>query len=188
MTTTTDRTNAKIQILGTLVALAWIVTILDTCVYDRQLIHFGIIPRDPIGLRGILLAPFLHANYLHLAVNTIPFIVLGWSIMAQAIANFTIVSIICLVVGGLGTWLSGPTNFVYIFGAGGLICGYISYLLALYYFFDRRLQSSGLIALFIGCTYGIVRANLPAVSGILWQEVIFGCVSGLLSAKLVFKK
>lgn len=187
MTATTDRTIRKIQILGLLVALAWGVTTLDTYIYHHQLIHFGIIPRNPIGLRGILLAPFLHANYLHVAVNTLPFIALGWTIMAQAIANFTIVSLICLVVGGLGTWLCGPTNFVYIFGAGGLICGYICYLLSLYYF-DRRLRGAAFTAMAIGCAYGIVRSSLPAVSGILWQEVVFGCVGGILAAQLVYKK
>ncbi len=187
MTADTDRTITKIQILGTLVALAWGVTTSDIYIYHHELIHFGIIPRNPIGLRGILFAPFLHANYLHLAVNTLTFIALAWTIMAQEIANFTIVSMICLVVGGLGTWLCGPTHFGYIFGAGGLIFGHISYLLALYYW-DRRLRTSGFIALFIGCTYSFARASMPVISGILWQEVIFGCVGGILAAKLVFKK
>lgn len=76
-----------------------------------------------------------------------------------------------------------------IIGSGGLIYGYISYLLAVYCL-DRRSIGSAVVALALGCTYSIVRAASSSwsLSGNLWQEVIFGCVGGLLSAKLVFKK
>ena len=32
--------------------------------------QFGIVPRTVAGLRGILFAPFLHANFTHLIANT----------------------------------------------------------------------------------------------------------------------
>ena len=95
--------RTQISILITLVGLMWGLEILDTFVFNHGLDTLGILPRQPIGLRGILFSPFLHANFAHLIANTVPFIVLGWLIMAQSITNFVIVSVICIVLGGLGT-------------------------------------------------------------------------------------
>jgi membrane associated rhomboid family serine protease len=191
MTKTTNRSIAKIQILGALVALAWGITTLDIYFYNHELLDFGIITRDPIGLRGILFAPFLHQNYIHLIIDAIPFMALGWIIMAQAIANFTITSLICLILSGLGVWIFGPTadsESVHFIGTAGLINGYVSYLIALYYF-NRRLWSSALEALIIGCAYWIVRTNLPAIEISIWPGGLFcGCVGGIWAAKLVHRK
>ena len=75
--------RTQILILATLVGLMWGLEILDTFVFQQKLDLFGILPRNPIGLRGILFAPFLHGGFAHLSANTVPFIVLGWLIMAR---------------------------------------------------------------------------------------------------------
>lgn len=195
MKSTTDRTSTKVRILGALVAVAWIVLAVDTFIYHHELLRFGIVARNPIGLRGILFAPFLYFNYQYLFIDSIAFALLGWSIMKQAIANFTIVSIICSVVGGSSIWLTGRAEpEVYYGGAGALICGYASYLIALGYF-DRRLRGDGLMALVIGCVYLVARSRLPLLSefgwhtlGASWLEFTCECLGGVLAAKLVFKK
>lgn len=172
--------KTQILILGTLVGVMWVTEILDTFVFRHGLDLLGILPRNPIGLRGILFAPFLHGSFAHLGANTVPFLVLGWLIMAQSISNFVVVSVICILVGGLGTWLFGA-NALHI-GASGLIFGYLGFLLARYYF-DRRL-SSGLIALFVGFTYGsILWGILPSTPGISWEGHLFGFLSGIVAAK-----
>jgi membrane associated rhomboid family serine protease len=172
--------RTQILILGTLVGLMWGLEILDTFVFRHGLDTLGILPRNLIGLRGILFAPFLHGSFAHLAANTVPFIVLGWLIMAQSISNFVIVSAICLLVGGFGTWLFGATALH--IGASGVIFGYLGFLLARYYF-DRRL-SSGLIALFVGFTYGsVLWGILPSLPGISWEGHLFGFLSGILAAR-----
>jgi membrane associated rhomboid family serine protease len=174
--------KTQISILVTLVAMMWGIEILDTFVFQHGLDTFGILPRQPIGLRGILFAPFLHGSFAHLSANTLPFIVLGWLIMARNISDFTIVSIVCMVVGGLGTWLFG-NHGVHI-GASGVIFGYLGFLLTRCYF-DRRL-SSGLIALFVGCTYGsVLWGILPSLPSISWEGHLFGFLGGILAAKLV---
>ncbi len=176
--------KSQIWILGSIVGFMWLVEVLDVSVFNYQLDTWGILPRQAIGLRGILFAPFLHGNYAHLSANTVPFLILGWLIMSQSIANFVIVSIICAVVGGFGTWsLGAPALHI---GASGVVFGYIGYLLALY-FFDRRL-SSGLIALFVGCSYGSVLWSIfPSSPGISWEGHLFGFLGGILAAKLVPK-
>ena len=176
--------KTQVLILMTLVAIMWGVEILDTFVFRHGLDILGIIPRTSIGLRGILFAPFLHGNFAHLSANTVPLIVLGWLIMAQSIADFAIVSVICMVVGGLGTWLFA-NNGIHV-GASGVIFGYLGFLLTRYYF-DRRI-TSGLIALFVGCTYGsVLWGILPSVPGISWEGHLFGFLSGILAARFVVK-
>jgi membrane associated rhomboid family serine protease len=176
----------KLQItsLVALVAIMWGIEFLDTYVFQHGLDIFGILPREPIGLRGILFAPFLHANFPHLIANTIPFVVLGWLIMAQNTADFAIVSVICMFVGGLGTWLFGGRG-IHI-GASGVIFGYLGFLLTRCYF-DRRL-SSGLVALFVGTTYGsVLWGVLPSMPGISWEGHLFGFLGGMFAAKLIIK-
>jgi membrane associated rhomboid family serine protease len=176
--------KSQIWVLGSIVGFMWLVEVLDVSVFNYQLDTWGILPRQAIGLRGILFAPFLHVNYAHLSANSVPFLILGWLIMSQSIANFVIVSIICAVVGGSGTWLFGATGLH--IGASGVVFGYIGYLLALY-FFNRRL-SSGLIALFVGFSYGSVLWGIfPSLPGISWEGHLFGFLGGILAAKLVPK-
>lgn len=173
------RTHATI--LAVIVGIMWGVEFLDTSVFHHQLDLYGILPRQSIGLRGILFAPFLHANFAHLMANTPPFIILGWAIMAQETTDLAIVSIICMLVGGLGTWLFGA-NGLHI-GASGVIFGYLGFLLTRYYF-DRRL-SSGLVALFVGATYGsVLWGVLPSMPGISWEGHLFGFIGGILAASL----
>lgn len=176
--------KTQITILVALVGVMWGIEILDTSVFHHGLDLLGILPRQPIGIRGIIFAPFLHASFAHLAANTLPFIVLGWLVMSQSIADFAIVSIICMLFGGLGTWLFGA-NGLHI-GASGVIFGYLGFLLTRYYF-DRRL-SSGLVALFVGCTYGsVLWGVLPSMPGISWEGHLFGFLSGIFAAKFVVK-
>jgi membrane associated rhomboid family serine protease len=177
--------RTQIVILGTLVGMMWGLEILDTFVFRHGLDTLGILPRNLIGLRGILFAPFLHGSFAHLSANTVPFIILGWLIMAQSVSDFAIVSVICMIVGGLGTWLFGATALH--IGASGIIFGYLGFLIARYYF-DRRF-SSGIIALFVGCTYGSVLWGIfPSLPGISWEGHLFGFLSGIFAAKFTFDR
>jgi membrane associated rhomboid family serine protease len=60
-------------ILGGFVALIWILELVDLVVFRGALNAYGIFPRQLVGLRGILFAPFLHGNWAHLIANTFPF-------------------------------------------------------------------------------------------------------------------
>lgn len=174
--------KAQLLILGSIVAIMWGIEILNETIFRHDLDALGILPRQIIGLRGLIFAPFLHGSSAHLAANTIPFLVLGWLIMAQGMADFIIVSIICIFVGGLATWLFGA-NALHI-GASGVIFGYLGFLLARCYF-DRRL-SSGAIALFVGSTYGTVLWGVfPTSASISWEGHLFGFLAGILAAKIV---
>lgn len=124
----TGHLKTKMTIIGVFVAIFWIVEILNQFVFDHQLNQYGIIPRSwPFGLRGILFAPFLHGGFKDLIVGTIGFVICSWLVMRLKIRDFWIVTIITMIVGGLGIWIFAPTNTPQI-GLSSLILGYLGFL------------------------------------------------------------
>jgi membrane associated rhomboid family serine protease len=170
------KTQAKI--LGSLVAVFWIITFINEIFLKSQINRLGInilgiFPRELIGLRGILFAPFLHGGFYHVAANTVPFIVLGWLVMLRNISD----------LGGLGTWLVGSPYSVHI-GASGVIFGYFGYLLFRGYF-ERSFVAIA-ISLVIAVTYGsLIWGVLPTRSYISWEGHLFGFIGGIIAAKLL---
>lgn len=175
--------KAQVQILGTLVAVFWLLEILDTFVFNHQLDQYGIVPHSLIGLRGILFAPFLHGGFGHLMANTVPFIILGWLVMLQEVSDFWIVTAVTMIVGGLGVWIFAPSNTVHI-GASSLIFGYLGFLLLRGYF--QRNLASIFLSLLVGLLYGgLILGVFPHQPGVSWQGHLFGFVGGVLAAKLI---
>ena len=175
------KTQAKI--LGALVAIFWIITFVNEIFLRGRLNALGILPLNPVGLRGVLFAPFLHGGFYHVAANTVPFIVLGWLVMLRNISDFYFVSIIAALVGGLGTWLVGDPRSVHI-GASGVIFGYFGYLLFRGYF-ERSFVAIA-ISLVIAVTYGsLIWGVLPTRSYISWEGHLFGFIGGIIAAKLL---
>jgi len=175
--------TSQFLILGGLVAIMWILELLDATVLRHQLDFYGIIPRQEIGLRGILFAPFLHGNLTHLIANTIPFVTLGWLVMLQETSDFFVVTAITMVVGGLGVWLFGATGSIHI-GASILIFGYLGFLLLRGYF-ERNLPSM-ILSLVVGVLYGgAIWGILPTQSGVSWEGHLFGFLGGVIAARLL---
>lgn len=178
--------KSHVFILGGTVALMWILEFFDLMVFRGKLNYFGIIPGSIIGLRGILFAPFLHGDFVHLAANTIPFVTLGWLIMLRETRDFFIVSAISMLVSGLGVWLFAPPNSIHI-GASGVVFGYLGYLIFRGYF--QRSPGSILLSLIVGLIYGsMIWGVLPTQIGISWQGHLFGFVGGAIAARLLSRK
>jgi membrane associated rhomboid family serine protease len=190
--TMTDRATAsrslmnefKLQflLLGGIVALMWGLEIIDIPL-GGSLDLFGIRPRHPHGLIGILCAPFLHGGFRHLISNTMPFLVLGFLIMAQDWAEWVVVSLVAALVSGLGTWFFGAAGTLHI-GASGVVFGYFGFLITRAYF-ERNLGSIAIALLVIAMFGGMIWGILPVRVGIFWEGHLFGLVGGMLSAKLI---
>ena len=65
----------------------------------------------------------------HLIDNTIPFVFMGVIIALRGAARLALVTLIVIVVGGLGTWLIAPAGTETV-GASGVVFGYATYLFA----------------------------------------------------------
>jgi membrane associated rhomboid family serine protease len=175
----------QLTILGGFVAVFWILEIIDQVFFNNALNSLGIRPRSLTGLRGIILAPFLHGNYQHLISNTFPFLILGWLVMVQKIKDFWFVTLVTMLVGGGGVWVFGAANSVHI-GASILIFGYFGFLL-FRGFFQRDLRSISLSLLVVFMYGGMVWGVLPADPRISWQGHLFGFIGGFISARMIGK-
>lgn len=167
------------------IATIWLVELVDWFVFDGRLDLLGIVPREARGLRGIFLAPFLHGGVPHLLANTVPLLVLGAILMIRHRRIVVSVVLVIMVVGGLGTWLTGPTNSLHI-GSSVLIFGFIGFLLASAY--RERSAAAIILAILVLILYGsVLWGILPQGNGISWQSHLFGFVGGIVAARYLVK-
>jgi membrane associated rhomboid family serine protease len=165
-----------------LLGAMWIVKILDLLPF-LHLAHHGIHPRTVSGLPGIVTAPFLHANFAHLALNSLPFIILGGIVLLSGVRVFWGVTIFVTLAGGFAVWLFAQ-KFSNHIGASGLIFGYLGFLLARGVF--EKSWTSIVIACAILIGYGGLLAGiLPLQSGVSWQGHLFGFLAGIAAARLM---
>ncbi|MFB6274701.1 MAG: rhomboid family intramembrane serine protease [Halothece sp.] len=176
----------QLTILFGITAVFWLVELIDLFVLQSySLDRFGIIPRNILGLRGIIFAPFLHGNLPHLITNTIPFLSLGWLVMLQKTSDFWRVTGITMLVGGLGIWLIGHSNSIHI-GASILIFGYLGFLLFRGYF--QRNAPSIAVSIIVGVFYGgLIWGVLPSSGPISWEGHLFGFIGGVIAARWIGK-
>ena len=182
-----DRLNTQVVILGSLVAILWIVQIINAEILAGRLNYYGgIHPQSSIRITSIFFAPFLHGSYTHLAANIVPLITLGWLIMLRGLNDFFFVSIVTIIVSGLGIWYFGSPGSIHI-GASGLIFGYFGFLL-LRSIFDFSILSV-LFALTAGFLYsGLIWGILPSDPNISWEAHLFGFLGGIFAAQLLGKR
>jgi membrane associated rhomboid family serine protease len=178
----------KIQalILGSCLLLQWIVEVVDRAVLGGQLDSLGVQPRSLVGLRGIPLAPLVHANLDQVIANTMPFLVLGWLVMLRGLWTFFRVSVIVTFFSGLGVWCTASATNVQI-GASGLIFGYLGYLILRGYF-DRSAFSVA-ISVLVGVFYGsLIWGILPIAQEGAWEGHLWGFAAGMLCAWLLTRQ
>ncbi len=179
-------TIEEFKILLTIVAVFWLVEIVDFLIFKGGLDKFGIQPRSISGLGGLLFAPFLHGGFPHLIANTIPFITLGWLTMIQETSDFYIVSIIAAIFGGLGVWSLGGSNSIHI-GASILIYGYLGFLLLRGYF-QKNLPSIVLSVIVFFLYGGLIFGIFPSRMGVSWEGHLFGFIGGAIAAWVISKE
>ncbi|MAS93014.1 MAG: rhomboid family intramembrane serine protease [Verrucomicrobiales bacterium] len=180
-----DALKNNLGLLFGIVLIFWGVEIVDT-VLRGALDQFGVQPRRLSKLSGILTSPFLHGDFGHLISNTIPFLILGGIVLIGGRKIFIIASILIIVLGGSALWLLGPPNTNHI-GASSLIFGYLGFLLA-----RGIVERSGfwiVISLIVLGVYGsMIFGVLPGQPGISWQGHLFGFLSGIAVAWMLFAK
>jgi membrane associated rhomboid family serine protease len=170
-------------LLGAMAAVMWVVEIADSVAFDLD--RHGIEPRQVDGLDGIVFAPFLHGGFGHLIGNTLPFLLLGAAIALSGLGRVAAVTAIVALVGGLGTWLSGPENTVHI-GASGIVFGFAAYLVARFWW-TRRAVDAGVALLVLGIYGTTLLVGLVPTPGVSWQGHLFGAIGGVVAARVVHR-
>ncbi len=181
-----DVIKSHAVVLAGMLALMWVVELVDFVLPIVHLDQFGIRPRSAMGLAGILFAPFLHGGFGHLVANSLPLLLLGGMVLLGGGRVFRKVSLWVVLCGGLGVWLLGRGNSVHI-GASLLVFGYLGFLLSRGVF-----ERSGvwvLVSIIVLLLYGgVLFGMLPGKPGISWLGHLCGFVAGISAAWLMFPK
>lgn len=165
-------------ILLAMIGALWGIFLIALVTGGRPL-HLGIIPRTLIGLRGILFAPFLHANFNHLFFNSIPLLVLANFLLIKGLERFLFITGFLIMISGLLTWLIGKKGIH--LGASSIITGYWA-ILALQVWQQINLTNIilGLVSIYYFAA--IFLGVFPSRKGVSWE----GHLSGLLAGILLF--
>jgi membrane associated rhomboid family serine protease len=177
-----DKYMTQVQglvLLGGMVLLMWVLEIINT-IDSNGLDNDGIWARNFGRIWGIFTAPFLHASFQHLIANTIPLLFMGVIIALHGAKRLALVTVIVIVVGGIGTWLIAPSHSITV-GASGLVFGYATYLLV------RGVFDRSVLEVFVGIVVGVIWGGALISSivphyGVSWQGHVCGAIGGVVAA------
>lgn len=171
--------------IGAMLLVLWAIEIVNALVGHR-LNAWGILPRRVEGLPGIVLSPFLHGSFAHLAANSLTLAIFGSMIAMRSLRELFFVTIGGALLAGIGTWLFGslfgPLG-VHV-GASGVLFAYFGYLIAIG-IFERRILSIVVSVLLLVVFGGMLYGVLPGQNGISWEGHLFGFLGGVFLARFV---
>jgi membrane associated rhomboid family serine protease len=178
----TQKVSALVSLVVSPVAVFWLIEAFDQLLMPAPgLDIFGIRPRTESGLWGIVLAPWLHGGFAHVAANSVPFLIFAALICLRSAGELLLVSIGGGLLGGLGVWALGRPDSVHI-GASGVIFAYFGYLLTIGWI-ERRFTWI-LVSVGVGLSYGgLILGVLPGMVGVSWESHLFGLLAGVVVAR-----
>lgn len=137
--------------------------------------RFGILPRTLHGLIGILTAPLIHGNSVHIISNTIPLLFLGWTLFFFYESIARTVFLICYFATDLLVWLfARPSMHI---GASGIVYGLACFLI-FYGLFKKDFKSLAISVIIIFFYGGMVYGIFPNQPGISWESHLIGAIVG----------
>jgi membrane associated rhomboid family serine protease len=165
------------------VVLLWLVKIFEE--YTRtDLGKLGVYPRKLSGLVGILTAPLVHADFSHLASNSITlFVLMIFLFYAYTNSSFKVFFSVYFLSNVL-VWIFARD--AYHIGASGIIYGLVTFMFFVGVF-RKDSKSIGLSLLVTFMYGGLVWGVLPTDPAISYEAHLAGAVVGILAA-VVFRK
>ena len=172
------------------IALLWAIHLMQYAM-SWKLGYLGVYPRSFSGLRGILFAPLIHADFKHLINNSIPFFVLSSLILYfyPRVAKKSFIRIYLLtgvMVWGIGNFFFCGLEYghrcnSYHIGASGVVYGLAAFVMGTGIF--RKNVKSIVLALIVLFYYsGMFMGILPREEGVSWESHLYGGIIGLLVA------
>ncbi|MFF8847145.1 rhomboid family intramembrane serine protease [Streptomyces sp. NPDC015127] len=175
-----DRARAAVKLMLAWVALLWLLEAVDVAT-GHALDAYGVVSREPGELVDVVPSAFVHFGFGHVAANSVPLLIFGVLAALGGIRRFLAVSLLIILVDGLGVWLFSPSD-VNTAGASGLVFGLFGYLVVRG-FVERKLLDVT-VGLLIGAVWGgsILAGISPANTGVSWQGHLFGLLAGVAAA------
>ncbi len=167
-----------------LITLLWLIRSVDM-VLGIDLSSLGIYPHDISYLTGILTAPFIHGSTEHLFTNSLPLFIMFTTLLYQFPRSAIPALLIITLGSGSGVWLLAREAIHY--GASGVNHGLMFYLFLMGIL--RRDRPSMAIAMMVFFLYGgMVWGILPSDPDVSYEYHLFGAVSGLVAAALLYRR
>jgi membrane associated rhomboid family serine protease len=181
-----DRAKAAAKLMVVWVALLWALEAIDAAT-GHALDTFGIVSREPGELADVVPAAFMHFGFDHLAANSVPLLIFGFLAALGGIRRFLAVSLVIILVSGLGVWLFSPSG-ANTAGASGLVFGLFGYLVVRG--FVERSGWQVAVGLAVGAVWGssIGLGIAPTDAGVSWQGHLFGLLAGVAAAFLFHRR
>lgn len=151
-------------------------------IFDFPLTFLGIHPLHWDGLPGILLSPFIHGDWKHLAANSVPLLVLGAALYFFYRNMATKIFFLILLITGVWVWLGARES--YHIGASGVIYGLSTFLLLSGFIRkETRLMALSLVVVFLygSFVWGIFPQFFPE-KNISWEGHLSGMIAGVVLA------
>ncbi|WP_285250319.1 rhomboid family intramembrane serine protease [Pseudarthrobacter sp. fls2-241-R2A-168] len=177
------RAKGGLLVLGSFVALLFIIELFNALMLRSLNRTFGLRPRSADGLLDIFTFPLLHANLNHLLSNSFPLIIFGFLVFLSGLRVFLTALAFSWLGSGLTVWLIG--NGGVTVGSSGLVFGLFAFLLVRGFFNRSWRQILLAVVLFMGYG-GILLGVLPLFSGyVSWQAHLGGAAGGVVAALLL---
>lgn len=165
-----------------LLLIIWIIKFYEIT-FKADFSNLGILPQTVSGLKGIFLAPLIHADVSHAFANSVPLFVLTAALyyyygkLANGIMGLS------WLITGFWVWVFAK-NTGYHIGASGVV-----YALAAFHFTsgllrkEPRMMAFSLLVVFLygGLIWGIYPDFFPE-KNISWQSHLLGLVAGVILA------
>ena len=164
-------------------ACIWIIHALQIFL-DLDLGYWGIYARDTLGLRGIFFAPLLHADWTHLASNSVPCLVTSVMVIYFFPSVAMRAFILIYFLSGFFVWIFARTGVFHI-GLSYVVYGLVSFVFWTGIF--RRSIRSIVLSLIVVTLYsGMIEGVLPTAEilkkNISWDSHLIGAVMGIFIA------
>ena len=163
-------------------AFLWLIKLVDV-IFGFDFVQYGVYPRQPSGLMGIVWAPLIHGSISHVFANTAPIIILGTALLYGYPKSAKVVIPVIYLASGVGVWLFARS--AYHIGASGLTFGIMFFVFTIGVLrWDRRAMMLSLVVFFLygGMIWGI----FPSAPGISFESHFFGALIGIVLA-ILFK-
>jgi membrane associated rhomboid family serine protease len=166
-----------------LVFIMWATYFLGSMV-NFDLAVLGIYPRTFLGMTGILFAPMIHGNLVHLISNTIPLLFLGTVLFMFYDRIARKVFFQCYFYTNILVWIFARASFH--IGASGLVYGLAAFLI-FFGMFKKDFRSL-FISIIILILYGsLIYGVLPVREGVSWESHLMGAIIGIATASQMSK-
>jgi membrane associated rhomboid family serine protease len=159
-------------------AAIWGIQVVNALLGYQLSYSFGVQAWNPLSLPEVFTAPFLHYGWDHIEGNSGPLFIFGFLAAFRGVRKFISVTLVIIVVSGLGAWLTSTPGTVTA-GASGVVFGYFGYIMVRG-LFDRHgidIVIGVVMALSFAYQFSVI---VPGTPGVSWQGHLFGFLAGIL--------